>query len=200
MRDEHGFIQTYSGKKFWPLEPNEEALCIEDIAHALSNNCRWTGHCRDFYSVAQHSLIMSENVPTGMELTALMHDASEAYLSDLSRPVKHSAEMEAYRKAERRLEQSIAHKFGLLFDDTKQPWPYPQEVKTADNRMLYTERRDILAGPTVTWTTDKQNVLGVEGDLERTAYDFVIVPLAPREAEKRFLERFHELNGKYAAA
>lgn len=192
MQNAHGYIQTFTGKKFWPLDPNPEGLCIEDIAHALSNNCRWTGHCKDFYSVAQHSVIASENVPPEMALTALMHDASEAYLSDLSRPVKHSPELEGYRKAERRLEIVIAKKFNLLFDNTKEPWPYPAEVKVADNRMLYTERRDIL-GQTVAWTTDTQNVLGFEGNEERQPYSFLIVPWTPREAEKRFLDRFAEL-------
>jgi 5'-deoxynucleotidase YfbR-like HD superfamily hydrolase len=118
-----------------------------------------------------------------------MHDASEAYLSDLSRPVKHSPELTGYRVAEQKLEVIIAEVFGLEF-------PYPPEVKTADNRMLYTERRDVLIGH-MEWTTDKQDVLGFEGN-DRQPYDFRITPWEPKEAEKVYLERFHNLtDGKY---
>jgi hypothetical protein len=188
LRAEHGYIQTFSGKRFWPLEPLAEELDIRDIAHALANNCRWTGHCAAFYSVAQHCVYASLNVPPEYALTALMHDASEAYLSDLSRPVKHAPEMKPYRDAEARLEQVIADKYGLIF-------PYPAEVKLADNKLLYTERRDILVGH-VDWTTDKQAVLGVEGDADRQPYDFHIVPWKPEKAEMEFLLRFSQLTEK----
>lgn len=191
-RNPHGFIQTYTGKRFWPLDPVAADLDIRDIAHALSQNCRWTGHCRDFYSVAQHCVYCSYVVPENLTLTALMHDASEAYLSDLSRPVKHSPELVGYRDAERKLETIIAETFELVF-------PYPPEVKQADNRMLYTERRDLLVG-SVEWTTDRENVLGFEGN-DRQPYDFRITSWEPKEAEQLFLERFHALtNGKYKAS
>jgi hypothetical protein len=186
LRDEHGYIQTYTGRKFWPLEPEASELDIMDIAHGLAHNCRWTGHCSKFYSVAQHSILASHLVPEGMELTALLHDASEAYLSDLSRPVKHSPEMKPYRDAEARLEKVIAEKYGTTF-------PMPKEVKLVDNKLLYTERRDLFK-QRVEWTTDKQDVLGVEGDDERTPYpQFHIVPWQPEKAEIEFLLRFTEL-------
>lgn len=191
-RNPHGFIQTYTGKRFWPLEPVASEIDIRDIAHALSQNCRWTGHCKDFYSVAQHCVLCSYVVPENLALTALMHDASEAYLSDLSRPVKHSPELTGYRVAEQKLEQLLAENFGLVF-------PYPPEIKMADNRMLYTERRDLLVG-SVEWTTDKQDVLGFEGN-DRLPYDFRITAWSPKEAEQVYLERFHSLtNGKYNIA
>lgn len=192
-RDSNGFIQTYTGRKFWPLDPNEDEVFIEDIAHALSQVCRWTGHCKDFYSVAQHCVIASHNVPEEIALTALLHDASEAYLSDISRPVKHSTQLEGYREAEHKLEAVLAKKFGITF-------PYPKEVKEVDNKMLYTERRDLLQG-SVEWSMmDKSNVLGFEGgDKERQPFDFRIVPLAPKAAETAFLERFEQLSGKRPA-
>lgn len=190
-RNPHGYIQTYTGKRFWPLEPRADEVDILDIAHALSQNCRWTGHCKEFYSVAQHCVLCSYVVPNELALTALMHDASEAYMSDLSRPVKHSPELTGYRDAEQRLETIIADKFGLVF-------PYPPEVKQADNRMLYTERRDVL-GPKVAWTTDTENVLGFEGN-DRQPYDFKITPWQPKDAERVYLERYHILtNGRSAA-
>ncbi len=78
------WIQVRSGRKFHPLDPRPEDVDINDIAHALSNLCRFTGHCTDFYSVAQHSVIASQIVPPASALAALLHDASEAYMGDIS--------------------------------------------------------------------------------------------------------------------
>ncbi|MTI83656.1 MAG: phosphohydrolase [Firmicutes bacterium] len=87
------WIETFTGRQFWPLDPRAEDVCIEDIAHALSLLCRFNGHCNCFYSVAEHSLLCSElalkqGLGRRMELLALLHDAAEAYISDVSRPVK----------------------------------------------------------------------------------------------------------------
>lgn len=106
------WIQTFTGKKFYPLSPQIEDICIEDIAHALSNVCRYAGHCRDFYSVAQHCVMVSDWMPS-MKLEGLMHDASEAYLGDISRPLKHSDAMSGYREAEHRMEAVINAAFDL---------------------------------------------------------------------------------------
>lgn len=84
------FIITYTGKKFtydmvYPCD-----ICIEDIAHALSQLCRYTGHTNTFYSVAQHCLLIADKIPGGPEvkLAALLHDAAEAYVNDLASPLK----------------------------------------------------------------------------------------------------------------
>ena len=93
MKDESSiwtaWIITYSGKKFYHLAPSAEMVDIVDIAHALSLTCRWTGHTRYHYSVAQHSWYFSYLVPKEFALSALLHDASEAYLGDMNRPLKH---------------------------------------------------------------------------------------------------------------
>src|SRR6267378_1608096 len=95
------WIVTYSGLQFYHLAPTPEMVCIEDIAHALSQTCRWTGHTKFHYSVAQHSIYCSFLVPAEHALAALLHDASEAYLGDMNRPLKHYTDAgPAYMKVE----------------------------------------------------------------------------------------------------
>src|ERR1035437_9287013 len=97
----HASIETYSGKWFDILEPTPDMIDIKSIAHSLSNICRYTGHVRHFYSVAQHSWIGSVIIPEPYKLEFLLHDASEAYIGDMSRPLKHcTAAGHAYRKVE----------------------------------------------------------------------------------------------------
>ncbi len=107
------WIQTYTGRKFFPLDPDPEMICIEDIAHSLSQLCRYNGHSKIFYSVAQHSLVLSRELCSGWQyaLMALLHDASEAYLSDLPRPLKMHPQFAFYRKAESRLQSMIYDRF-----------------------------------------------------------------------------------------
>ena len=88
------FLHIATGHIF-PLDPDPSDIDIQDIAHALSNNCRWTGHVKSFYSVGQHSVLVSQIVEPENALAGLLHDASEAYLSDIARPVKYSEPMEA---------------------------------------------------------------------------------------------------------
>jgi hypothetical protein len=134
------WIQTYSGVAFYPLDPRPDEIHIEDIAHALAMQCRFTGHVRRFYSVAEHSVRVSEVCDPNDALWGLLHDASEAYLIDVARPVKRMACMVPYREAEERLMQAIAERFGLA-------WPEPATVKHGDKCMLAIEARDMM--PTV---------------------------------------------------
>ena len=83
-----GFIGTFSGLRFWPLAPNLEKILVEDIAHALAHQCRFGGHASRFYSVAEHSVHVSQLCLPEHALWGLLHDASEAYLVDLPRPLK----------------------------------------------------------------------------------------------------------------
>ena len=113
-RSDSTWIQTFTGRQFWPLEPRADEIFIEDIAHHLSNLCRFTGACRSFYSVAQHSVLVSLCAPPGENpLWGLLHDASEAYLIDVARPVKRSAALVGYRVAEARMMEVICECFGL---------------------------------------------------------------------------------------
>lgn len=82
------WMQTYTGRKFWPLNPRAEEVYIEDIAHSLALSCRFNGHCKVFYSIAQHSVLVSQIVKPTQQLIALLHDSAEAYLGDIIRPIK----------------------------------------------------------------------------------------------------------------
>lgn len=172
-----GWIQTYSGKKFFPLNPKLEDINIEDIAHALSMMCRFTGHCKSFYSVAQHCVLVSMNCSDQNKLYGLLHDASEAYITDVARPIKRTKEMEGYRVIEYRLQSAICEKFGL-------PKEEPEEVKIADTRMLVTEARDLMSPLHPEWKNYAE------------PYDFKIDALLPHMAKKLFLDRFNELTRK----
>jgi 5'-deoxynucleotidase YfbR-like HD superfamily hydrolase len=130
-----GAIVTYSGTWIKPLEPDPELITIEDIAHSLSNACRFTGHVRDFYSVGQHSILCSWIVPVEDRLCALLHDASEAYLSDFASPIKQQPGFgELYKEVEGRLMEAIAVRFGI-------EWPMPDTVEWADKVLLRSEQR-----------------------------------------------------------
>lgn len=141
MERKGDWIQTYTGKIFWPLDPRPEEVDIEDIAHALSFLCRFGGHTEKFYSVAEHSVRLSYIVPQKDRLWGLLHDASEAYLVDLPRPLKyHSAMGALYRGIEEQLMNAICERFGLSPT-------MPQTVFNADVVMLITEKRDLLKIP-----------------------------------------------------
>jgi 5'-nucleotidase len=173
---ETAWITTFSGNKFHILDPRPEEVLIEDIAHALSLLTRFTGHVRRFYSVAQHSVIVSGTCLREDALAGLLHDASEAYLADLNSPLKHSPEMARYRTAEKRLQTVIYERFGL-------PPKEPASVKFADRRMVVTEARDLLPGGGKDW-------VGFE---DVTPLFTHIVPWNPELAEAAFLQRFNEL-------
>lgn len=110
------YITTYTGRKFYPLNPNSNDICILDIAHHLSNITRFNGSCKQFYSVAQHSVGLARywsNTIIGKRY-ALLHDAAEAYLLDIPRPVKHSGLIQEYRELEDKIKEIILDKFEVL--------------------------------------------------------------------------------------
>jgi 5'-deoxynucleotidase YfbR-like HD superfamily hydrolase len=129
------WLQTYTGRAIYPLSLKPEDINLVDIAHALSMQCRFSGHTTWHYSVAQHAVLVSKHVPCQFARWALLHDATEAYLVDLPRPVKHL--MTEYVEAEANAEQVIANRFGLEL-------PMPAEVKRADLEALATEYRDLM--------------------------------------------------------
>ena len=128
-------MQTHTGRVVDLTRFCEDDIVVDDIAHALSQIIRFTGHARAPYTVAQHSLIVAELVPPEHRLWALVHDASEAYLGDVSSPLK--SLLPDYREIEERFQKIIAGRFGL-------PWPIPPEVKHADRVALMAEKRDLL--------------------------------------------------------
>lgn len=137
-RPDGQWLQTFTGRKFWPLDPRPEDVCIEDVAHALAHQCRYAGHCARFYSVAEHSVLVMRFASPENRLAALLHDAAEAYLCDIPRPLK--KQLPGYVEAEHRAEIAIAQAFGISHQ-----WPWPDEVKEIDNRILADERRLLMA-------------------------------------------------------
>jgi uncharacterized protein len=169
------WIQTHSGICFWPLDPRPEEIDIGDIAHALSLQCRFGGHCDLFYSVAQHSVYVSREVPEEYALWGLLHDAAEAYLVDLPRPLKRFCEMgRLYIEIEDRLMLAVCERFEL-------PPVQPKAVKVADTVMLMTEKRDLMSAIGKPWEDVAEPVT------------WRIEPWTPQEAERAFLERFDML-------
>lgn len=125
------YIQTFSGKKFDVVDCTLDDIQIIDIAHGLSNICRFGGQIPQFYSVAQHSVLMADEASTGLRLSALLHDASEAYMGDMCRHLKDILG-EHYVAVEHKLMEKIAEKFQFT-------WPMPPELKWLDRDMVETE-------------------------------------------------------------
>jgi len=171
-------ILTQSGNYFDLLRPEESCFSIKDIAHGLSNLCRFTGHCREFYSVAQHSVLVSRILPIELKFAGLMHDAAEAFLGDVSSPLKHL--LPEYKKIEENVEKAIFDRFGVSWDQVKS-----KEVKKADLILLATEKRDLMPITGYQW-----EILKGIGPL-----DFMrIHPLPPEKAFNLFMEEYNKLD------
>jgi 5'-deoxynucleotidase YfbR-like HD superfamily hydrolase len=194
------WIMTYSGKPIQPLDPAPGDILIEDVAHALAMTCRWAGHCHTYYSVAEHSVRVSEvcgnlaralRYPsyqvTELEMLGLMHDATEAYLGDIPRPLKSQFKLETprgletFRVAEDHLYRVIEVGLGLpvLTDE------YEKIVKQADNILLSTEARDVAHNQSLDHEEDRQEPLAAEID-----------PLHWKAARKIFMLRYADLRNK----
>lgn len=176
------WIQTYTGLAFTPLRPLPSQIALQDIAHSLSMQVRFTGHLGQFYSVAEHSVRVADVVALFAEedpeaqLWALLHDASEAYLCDLPAPIKHDRLLAGYRRLEARVQRAVCARFGLPADP-------PPLIKYADKVLLATEQRDLLVPSPRTWrSTERQRALTDE-----------IHPWTQPEAKRRFLDRYHQL-------
>lgn len=172
-------IETASGREFDFTDPRPESINIEDIAHALSNLCRYTGHVREFYSVAQHSILVSRLVPPDVAMYGLLHDASEAYLGDVSSPLKQL--LPEYRRIESVVQGAIYSKFDL----------HPAgayDVKGADLIALVTEKRYLMPA----------DVGAIWREFDHVEPDgAIIVPMRPPEAKAAFLLRFSELRWQH---
>lgn len=180
-------MQTYTGRAFWPLDPRPEEVHIEDIAHALSYQCRYAGHCRYFWSVAAHSLQVERWVRRSWVQSAsawaLMHDAAEAYLVDLPRPVKRC--VSGYAEAEERVAAAIADRFKIA-----RSGHIEHVVGVYDTLALHAERRAMMAEPPIPWTLDVAD--------DGRELDDDLIGCHPREIRSMFLLRFRELLGETA--
>lgn len=157
-------IVTFTGKHISVSDPDPELFCIEDIAHALSNICRFGGHAKKFYSVAEHSVIGAGIAPKEIKYDFLMHDASEGYIHDIARPVK--THLTGYKQLEEIFMTRLAEKFGFVY-------PLTPAISAIDDEVLQKEF-DVL-------------MLGESGsDIHFSCHEPVI-------AEKLFLESYNLL-------
>ncbi len=168
-----------SGGRFFIDDPRPEDVNFDDIASSLAKLCRYTGHTgrynsrEEFYSVAQHSVLVSYKVPPEMAMVGLLHDATEAYIGDISKPLKLVIGPKIV-EIEDRIWAAVAERFGL-------PREIPREVKEADLRMFVTERRDVLCKSTAEW-----------GNVPEP-YKSTIYPVGWRVAHALFTDRYREL-------
>ena len=178
-------MQTASGLRFHQLDPRPDEISLADIAHSLSLQCRFGGHCPRFYSVAEHSVLASLAAPPLLALPMLLHDAAEAYVGDVIRPLKQLLYYEfqscGFGKAGGGfdlLEHAILNKIKVRFDCVFAEI----EVKPLDERMLATEARELFG-------LDARRDWG----LDAKPYDLTLPCWPPEEAERQFLARFHSL-------
>jgi uncharacterized protein len=167
------FIETYTGRPFWPLRPSKEAISIIDIAHALSNQCRYSGHVKFFYSVAQHCCLLSqwlaEHGGSSLDcLQILMHDAAEAYLVDIPRPVKQY--MPQYRVWDHAINDVVRDWMGWKH------LPILPIQDDLDSRIIVDERAQLMDPARLNDWGHKMEPVGVN-----------IEPWTPQEAEHAFL-------------
>lgn len=167
------WMQTVTGRQFWPLDPRPEDVSILDIAAALSKQCRFGGHCDWHYSVAQHSVYVSYQVPVRFALAGLMHDGTEAYCIDVPRPLKRS--LTNYARIEEAIWIAIATRFQL-------PLRLPACVHEADESVLLAEKAQVMR-PGPEWTMDTKAV----------AAPIKIAQWTPDQAREAFLSRFDAL-------
>ena len=172
------FMRLASGTKYWPIDPRPEEVFIDDIAVSLARQCRFNGHIREdlpFYSVAEHSILISFLVPREWRLEALLHDSPEFAIGDIIRPIKVLPEVAAVVKPiEERNERVIAERFGLK-------WPFHPCIKAADTALCGTELLTVMRGAAPN---------GAEGR------DFPAIEIpcwSPADAQRHFLNRFFEL-------
>lgn len=172
------WMQTRSGTSFYPLDPRASEVSIFDVAHGLSHACRYGGHVRRFYSVAEHCVLVAMHVAPEHRCEALLHDASEAYIGDMVRPLKHTPEMTPFREAEDLIQAAVFEAFGVRSTAESHA-----AVKVIDDRILVDEINELMARPSAY----------LERMRETKALNIPITGLPPGVAKRVFLDMFADL-------
>jgi uncharacterized protein len=194
---ERGWMQTVTGRRFYPLAPRAEDVDIYDIAHGLAMCCRYAGHTRHFYSVAEHCVHVSREVERALRervdgrahpsnltvlrwsLLALLHDSAEAYIGDMIRPLKHQPEMAEFRRAEAAIERAV-HDALIPFNPAGDGWA--RLIKEIDDRIIVDEIELLKADPSMYDVAPVGGALGVRLEC-----------WGPEWARERFLLRYEGL-------
>jgi len=169
-------IMLQSGAWFDFCDPTSSQFIIDDVAHGLANICRYSGQCSKFYSVAEHSILVSETA-RGFEFEALLHDAAEAFLGDVTRPLKQL--LPEFKRIESTVQRVILDRFGIT--------SIPRQVKQADLRVLAAEQKQIMPEGTDGW---------VRGQKVEPA-PIIVQHLEPARAKVMFLDRFEKARRSY---
>ena len=172
MKRNGDWMQTFTGRQFWPMDPKIEDIDILDIAHGLSNICRYGGHAKAFYSVAEHSCHVSDALPPELALAGLLDDAAEAYIGDMIRPIKYS--IPQYQALDGYLSAMINERFGI-------PKERHPEVIRVDNAILADESEQVMLGQVADWK------------LTEPALGVTIQFWSPELAKMMFWGRFKQL-------
>lgn len=187
-RNRGDWIQTYSGRAYHPFDPDPDEVALIDIAHGLAYSCRFNGQCRSFYSIAEHSVhvadfMFSEFGVPDAALAGLLHDAAEAYIGNVVRPIKRRLQL--FKEIERI--NMIAIYNGLNIPVDAGLWA--DQTAAADLVILAAERRDLMTTPPMPW----ESIEMVEPVGTR------IYPIGPAEAERQWLDRFDGLMGHFGS-
>lgn len=178
------YIETYTGKTFYVLDPREGEVDIDDISHALSNACRFSGHTSRFFSVAEHSCntadyLLRRHANRNLALLGLFHDSSETYFVDIPRPIKPC--LTNYKEIEEGIQTLIYGKFCKAPPNAAQY----SLIKHADNVMLFAEAHNLMPSRGIGWQDYEKYI--------KEAQDVEIVGLNPEDAKRRFMLTYHSL-------
>lgn len=176
----HAWMETHSGLQFNYVFLDPQAVSIPDIAHALSHMCRYNGHVKRFYSVAEHCVHLAQFVrahggESEQQLVALFHDGAEAYLADVVRPAKRR--IPQYMALEGAVDAAVAYAIGHVH-------PFPNWLKELDTRILVDERAQAMNPSPHAWAVDGMDPLGVRIRMWR-----------PYKAKRMFLREYRRVAG-----
>lgn len=196
------WFQTYSGKKFDYSDVEAYTPTVEEVAHSLSNTCRYNGHCKGYYSVAEHAarcalLAFRLGLSPAVQFAALHHDDDEAYSGDVIRPLKkmlrvvhHEGYIVSFSTLEARIQQHIRSVFNVTWDDE-----IARQVCDLDNTMLLVEKEFILGPSPEPWDPIRVPEGWLETGINLVHRWGVSFGSGPRDARELYLERHAWLRG-----